>query len=44
MLSQAVIKTQRVVELFETLICCLGKASTPKCHVNLLQVVKPGAA
>ena len=32
---QAVVKTQRVVELFEPLICCLCKTPTPKCH-NLL--------
>ena len=29
---QAVVKTQRVVELFEPLICCLCKTPTPKCH------------
>ena len=33
--GQAVVEAQRVVELFEPLICCLCKTPTPKCH-NML--------
>ncbi|MNN89751.1 hypothetical protein D3C81_2076080 [compost metagenome] len=32
LLGQAVVEAQRVVELFEPLICRLCKTPTPKCH------------
>ena len=35
LLRQAIVKAQRVVELFEPLIRCLSKTPTPKCH-NML--------
>ena len=32
LLSQAIVKAQRVIELFEPLIRCLSKTPAPKCH------------
>ncbi len=34
LLRQAIIESQRVVELFKPLIRCLSKTPTPKCHIH----------